>query len=210
MPLIKRIRDLCGTPDTYAKYMAADGWGKEVALRSTNARRFDLMGALAIAVDDLKLPAKEEHRLDKLAEDSNASKRSYARKEKRRRELAARVLYGYGWSLLEHASLEVTKDSVHRVSEFAVAMRVLDRAQLRLYESLGMSVRDSPLGMARLFDPMRREEIELLAAIEEAGEGGATLETGDEILASYDLYRRRLIVEVEGGPAWTYKLRHPK
>lgn len=210
VPLVKRIRELCGTPDTFVLSMAADGWGKPVDLRSPNARRFSLSGALAKAVDDLKLPPEEERRLDKLSNDSNASKRSYATREKRHRELSARVLYGFGWSLLERASVEATGRSLHQIESFEVAMRVLDRAQLHLYESLGMSVRESPLGMARSGDPMLREEIDLLASIEEAGESGATLETIDEVLASYDLYRRRLIVEVVGAPAWTYKLKTNK
>ena len=210
VPLVKRIRELCGTPDTFVLSMAADGWGKPVDLRSPNARRFSLCGALARAVDDLKLPPEEEKRLDKLSNDPNAAKRSYAVKEKRQRELSARVLYGFGWSLLEGACVEACGKSIHQIEDFASAMRALDRAQLRLYESLGMSVRESSLGMARIGEPMRREEIDLLAAIEEAGEAGATLETGDEVLASYDLYRRRLIVEVVGAPPWTYKLRTNK
>jgi hypothetical protein len=204
LPVLDEMRRLCGSRDVYVPFLASDGWGNPVDVRSKKARRYDLCGALIVAVDTFY----EDDRLRAMLDDANATKRSYAGKELRRREKMGRVVYGYAWSLLEGASVEVTGCGLHERKAFEVAMSVLDRAKLRLCERLGVAVRDSGLGMARRGEPFRIEEVTLLAEIEEAGMGGATLETSDEVLASYDLYRRGLIVEVPDAPPWTYRLKH--
>jgi hypothetical protein len=84
-------------------------------------------------------------------------------------------------------------------------MDVLERAKLRVCESLGIGNRASPLGMARLDDPYHIEEVRLLGAIDGIEEnGGYHLTHCDELLAAYDLHRRGLIVETFPG-SWTYR-----
>lgn len=204
--LLSKMRELCGLEGLYTPHMAADVWGKEIDPRNPNARKFNLSGALLAAVDALADPQDQHKRLKKLEISTIESKRIYAKNHLRRRGEHAKILYGYGWGCLERASLEVTGADLWEDKTFQTAMDVLERARLRVCESLGIRNRDQGLGMARIDDPYTLEELELLEKLTDAGEAGAKLEGISELLASYDLYRRGLIVEVWPVP-WTYRRR---
>ncbi len=204
--MLGKMRELCGLPGLYTPFVAADAWGKEIDPRNPNARKFDLSGALLAAVDALYDPQDQHKRLKKLEVSTIESKRAYAHNQLRKRGEKAKILYGYGWGALERASLEVTGADLWKEKSFQTAMDVLERARLRVCESLNIRNRERGLGLARIDDPYTLEELELLEKISDAGDLGHKLETGDEVLASYDLYRRGLIVEV-WPVAWTYRRR---
>lgn len=206
LKLFIKMKELCGTPETYVLCPAADGWGNAIDVYSERARRYSLSGALSRAVTELKDPIEDHKRLSKMIDDKSAAKRRYATEELKRRMDAARILYGYGWSVLNDASYEVAGNGLWEPKDFQPAMEVVERARLRVCEELGIAVRETGLGCARINDPFRLEEVELLEAIDDAGSAGAILENGDELLAAYDLHRRGLIVPVEG-VAWAYRRR---
>lgn len=203
--LLQKMSELCGAKDCYTEHMAADAWGQAIDVRNPNARRFDLSGALIAAVDELCDPQGEHKDLVKQETSKIEHKRVQAKKLLRKRGEHARILYGYGWALLDAASREVTSAGLWERKTFRTAMDVLDRAKLRLCESLNIRSRESPLGMAKIDDPYMLEEVELLAKITSAGEPGYTI-SPEEILATYDLYRRGLIIERWPLP-WTYRRR---
>lgn len=205
--LLQEIQRLCGTVHTYSEHMAADGWGAAIAVRSPNARRFDLSGALIRAVDKLCDPHEEHQKL--LKESATAKdehKRRRAKSLMRDRGDRARVMYGYGWAMLNAASQEITGADVYAPKGFQTAMDVLERTKLRLYTSLGISTRSRPLGQWQQGEPFHIAEVKLLEELAEAGEDGCVPETGPELLACYDLYKRGMIEEIHNAP-WTYRLR---
>ncbi len=205
LKLLGVMFDLCGSQDRYTLHMAADIWGKEIDPRNPNAKRFDLSGALLAAVDQICDPQAEHKNLKKLEVSAIESKRTYAKRLLRHRGSHAKVLYGYGWAILQKASEEVTGEGLWEEKTFQTAMDVLERCKLRLCESLGIRNRDAGLGLARPSDPYASEELLLLEKITSAGEKGYTIEPR-ELLACYDLHRRGLIVDTWPVP-WTYRRR---
>lgn len=206
LDLLSKMLDLCGREERYSQHFSADVWNNPIDARNPNAKRFDLSGALCAAVDALCDPPEEYRKLKKLETHAIESKRTYAKNLLRKRGEHARILYGYGWAMLNAASHEVTGDYVWKPKSFQTAIDVLERAKLRLCESLGIANRERSLGMCRIDDPYVPEELLLLEKITSAGELGYKLQTGDELLASYDLYRRGLITEVWPVPL-TYRRR---
>lgn len=205
--LLQKMSELCGAKDRYSQHMAADAWDQPIDVRNPNARRFDLSGALIAAVDELCDPQREHKELVKQETSKIEQKRVAAKRSLRKRGEHARILYGYGWAMLDAASREITNAGVWEKKTFQTAMDVIARAKLRLCESLNIRSRERGLGMAQIDDPYMLEEIELLAKITAAGEPGYTIDGSvSEILAVYDLYRRGLIVERWPLP-WTYRRR---
>ena len=204
--LLQEMQRLCGTVHTYTEHLAADGWGAAIDVRSPNAKRFDLSGALIRAVDTLCDPQEERKKLMKQSDAKEEHRRKRAKTLLRTRAERARVMYGYGWSMLNAASREVTGADVYQPKGFQTAMDVLERAKLRLYTSLGMSARTRPLGLWQQGEPFDLAEVKLLEELVEAGDDGCIPETVAELLACYDLYRRGMIEAIYNAP-WTYRLR---
>lgn len=204
--LLGKIDELCGHRDRFTIHLAADAWGAPIDVRNPNAMRFSLPGALIAAVDKIADPQDERAKLRKLEQSSKIeSKRVFARNTLRKRDERARVLYGFGWGMLERASVEVTGCSIWEEKSFQTTMDVVARARLRVCESLNIRNREQPLGACRIDDPYMLEELDLLEKVEGAGDLGYTLKTIDELLASYDLFRRGMIQETR--VPWTYRRR---
>jgi hypothetical protein len=108
-----------------------------IDVRNPNATRFSLPGALIAAVDRIADPQDERAKLRKLEQTSKIeSKRVFARNTLRKRDERARVLYGFGWGMLERASVEVTGCSIWEEKSFQTTVDVVARARLRVCESL--------------------------------------------------------------------------
>lgn len=189
-------------------HLAADVWGNKVGMEDPRAVRFDLSGLLAKAATDLFDPVDPQ--LEKDLKSKYEFKAKKAKKKKALRRWKAARYYGYAWGLYERASEAVTGHPLHYDKDHATALAVVEYARREFFRLLGVDDGSLTLGMARRGDMKSLAEIELLDKIREAGVDGYRLQEKDvrEILASYDLYRRGLIIET--GVDWTYRVKHLK
>lgn len=189
-------------------HLAANVWGDEVGLYSPQATRFSLSGLLAKAATELFDPIDEK--LEKDLKSKYDFRRKKARKKKGLRTWKATRYYGYGWGLYEHASQSVTGEGLHCGKDHREALAVVEFARKELFRLIGVDDGGLVVGMARRGDMKSLAEIELIEKIQESGMDGYRLSDGNvrELLASYDLHHRGLIVETER--PWTYRLRHLK
>ena len=187
-------------------HMAANAWGHEVSMDSPMATRHSLSGYLSKAATELFDPKDEK--LEKDLKSKYDFKVKKAKKKKGLRKWKATRYYSYAWGLYNHASEKVTGDPLHFPKDHQTALAVVEFARRELFRLIGVDDGGLTLGMARRTDMKSLAEIELLEKIQEAGFDGYRLESGNvrEILASYDLYRRGVILETER--AWTYRVKH--
>lgn len=195
--------------DRYSpEHMAANAWGDEVAMDHPTATRFSLSGLLSKAATDLFDPIDPQ--LQKDLKSKYDFKVKKARKKKGLRRWKASRYYGYAWGLYEHACQTVTGAPLHHPKDHATALKIVEFARQELFRLIGVDDGSLTVGMARRFDMKSLPEIELLSLIQEAGVDGYRLQDGNlrQMLASFDLYRRGLIVETN--KPWTYRARHLK
>lgn len=190
------------------EHMAADGWGNEVPVDSPRAIRFSLPGLLSKAATELFDPLDEK--LEKDLKSKYDFRVKKAKKKKGLRRWKAARYYGYAWGLYNHASESAVGKPLHHPIDHQSALAVVEFARRELFRLIGVDDGSLMLGMARRGDMKSLAEIELLEKVQDSGIDGYRIQEKNvrEILASYDLYRRGIIIET--GAPWTYRVRHLK
>lgn len=203
------VSQLVSDRDLYAPQgWAADAWGNVVEMSSKQASRWSFSGALSKAATELFDPP--DPKLEKDLASKYDFKVKKAKKVQNLRKWKARRYYGYAWGLFSRASSVVANKGLHFPIDHDTALKIVDHARRELHRLIGVDDGSILLGMARRTDLKSIAEIMLLEKIDEAGFEGYRLDTSSvkEVLASYDLYRRGLIVETE--VPWTYRRKHTR
>lgn len=203
------VSQLISDRDLYAPQgWAADAWGNVVEMSSKQAARWSFSGALSKAATELFDPP--DPKLEKDLASKYDFKVKKAKKIQNLRKWKARRYYGYAWGLFSRAADVVANKGLHFPIDHDTALKIVDYTRKELHRLIGVDDGSIPLGMARRTDLKSIAEIMLLEKIDEAGIDGYRLDTSNikEVLASYDLYRRGLIIETE--TPWAYRRKHTR